>query len=161
MTSRGSPAGIRGIEQLFRKLEAYIKTIAGGAVNLDDENGLDFAVVLFCEAFFQAFFAMEFQQDVVTASDEEKRRAVRRRLKLRQKEPEVRRLIASFEELCDLWPDIQQSSYEEPSPGFTREFHEAYLEPLLTRIAAWASDRGYTEITKRAEHSLSRLEEVL
>jgi hypothetical protein len=69
-------------------------------------------------------------------------------------------LMRSFEELCDLYPEILGYEYGGTFTDF-RQFHERYFKRLLKRIDRWLASTGQSDAAERVEHLSDRYEQRL
>lgn len=136
--------------KLFLLVERYANGLSSGEVAPEDELAPE--VVAFCVNFFQQFLQNEAGLEITGIDDASKEAAIRRRLELGQDKRTlpVRRLIVMFQDLCDMWPDIVEGSYES-SESPSRQFHKIYMPRLLKRIEDWAGASGYSDIANSAE----------
>jgi len=143
------PAGPPPVEpDLFLGLERYARELGQGLHKPGDE--LSSKIVNFCTAFFRQFLKYEVGLEDVRFDEDSKEAVVQQRLRLEQEEftRPVADLLLMFQDLCDLWPDLMQESYEGSESSF-RRFHRSYLPRLLESIERWSRIRGYTDITDR------------
>lgn len=143
------PTGPPPVEPaLFLDLESYAHELGQGLHKPGDE--LASKIVNFCTAFFRQFLKYEVGLEDIRFDEESKEAAVQQRLRLEQEEftRPVADLLLMFQDLCDLWPDLMQESYEGSESSF-RRFHRSYLPRLLESIERWSRIRGYTDITDR------------
>lgn len=135
--------------RLFSYLEKYATDLGKGQVGTDDPISEE--LVTFLEHFFQQFLESEADLEITGIDSESKAAVIARRYQL-PRDPHVdtkRRLMVSFQELCDIWPDISQASYWRSDLLFQR-FHLIYLPRLLRRIEEWAEASECTEIADAA-----------
>ena len=142
---------------VFSFLDRYFDAWESGEI--DDPNGGSSASQLtdFLYTFFQQFFKSVWHVELTGLGKQMKLEAARLRLKEAKGKREARRLIAAFEELCDLWADLSGLQYE-ASRGDLEGFNTDYLPKLLGRVSSWATAEGHDSIALRAKQALFRLE---
>lgn len=135
--------------KLFLLLERYANALSRGEV--EPEGELRPEVVTFCVNFFQQFLQNVVGLEITGIDDESKAAAIRRRLELGQetRTRPIRSLIVMFQDLCDMWPDLVEGTYDTSESPF-RRFHKIYMPRLLKRIEDWARAGGYPDIANRA-----------
>jgi hypothetical protein len=137
--------------ELFDRLASYAKQL--GAKGLQEKKPLkrDAVVVVFCQAFFQQFFEYAFGHEITSVDAQAKAEAARLRITAEGNDALVERaaIIRSFEDLCDLWPDVLGFSYGGLSTEFKR-FHTTFMPRLLDRIVHWLKKDEFTELLTKA-----------
>ncbi len=150
-----SPEDVPSIAlDLFDRVEEYADELSQRLVSGDEESepelATDTAIIVFCENFFAQFFRNVLGVRITGLDQRAKMRAAKKRLELpRPARRQARRLVAQFEKLCDLWPDLQGRSYS-VSVVHRTEFHLTYLPSLFERIEAWAEEAGEIMIASRS-----------
>ncbi len=114
-------------------------------------------LLTFCQNFFAQFFQNVLQQEITSFDMDAKRAAVRLRRGLGKSGDTGGSipLVAWFERLCDIYPDVLALGYGAPIGGY-RSFYDSYMKTLLTRVVVWT--RGlhtYPELADRAQASLT------
>jgi hypothetical protein len=147
--------------QVFDLLDPYIAAVENGEIDVESPVKRRASIAPFLETFFQQFFEAGWNVEVKAIDQTAKVQATRVRLGLdRDTRSKTAKLIASFEELCDLWPDLLGSDYGGP-PSELERFHKTYLPRLIRRISEWAQAEGYPQIQKRAEDGSTRLAKAM
>ena len=141
---------------LFNLVRRYAKQLAASGLPKKDPLRRDATIVVFCQTFFQQFFATEFEYEIEAVDQESKREAARLRVEAAKADThkEALALVRSFEDLCDMWPDVLGFTYGGVSSEF-RRFHVKYVPTLLDRITRWAASAGLEEIASAANDSLA------
>jgi hypothetical protein len=137
--------------ELFDRLTTYAEQLA--SKGLDEKKPLkrDAMVVVFCQAFFQQFFEYAFHHEITSVDAQAKVDASRLRIAAEGNDDLADRvaIVRSFEDLCDLWPDVLGFSYGGLSTEFKR-FHTTFIPRLLGRIIDWLKNDDFGELAARA-----------
>jgi predicted nucleotidyltransferase len=130
---------------LFLELESYAHELGQGLHKAGDE--LSSSIKNFCTTFFRQFLQDEVGLEDVRVDRESKAAVVQQRRRLEQEglTRPVAEVLLTFEDLCDLWPDL---NYVVSESSFQR-FHWDYLPRLLESVERWSRFRGYADITER------------
>ena len=149
--------------ELFDILLKYVRQVERGKVDIESPLQEASPLLTFCENFFAQFFQNELKGKITSVDSAAKKQAVkiRRKLKERGGDKEVLLLVTWFEQLCDIYPDIQNLLYVSEPAGFSLEFHHGYIPTLLKRIEDWARKRNYAQIEKRCRACLEKWKSVL
>lgn len=140
--------------ELFQIVTDYSSALKAGKIDPKNPLKRTTPIIEFCQNFFLQFFENELGHEITGVGNDAKRLAVRLRLEAEKSErpEETRRLIAHFEELCDIWPDVLGVRYPGGSSATDfRNFHATYVVRLLDRACAWAKVRSYVALVERCE----------
>jgi hypothetical protein len=121
-------------------------------------------IVEFCRSFFAQFFENVLGQEITGVDSDTKLEATTKRLELQGEREHIAEpakaeldakvaLISSFEDLCEMWPDVLGFSYGGSASEYKR-FHTTYVPELLGQIETWAGAAGETAIAERAKEAL-------
>lgn len=147
--------------KVFGFLDAHLASVAAGKFDTNTAVKRETPIVTFCVTFFQQLFESRFGEEIVAVDDTAKAQATRIRLGLdRKAEGALVKLVSSFEELCDLWPDILGFAYGGSATEF-RRFHYTYLPRLLERVEDWARVAPEDAILERVTRARARYKEVV
>jgi hypothetical protein len=137
--------------RLFQLLSRYAGDLKEGRIDLRKPLKQSDLVVEFCRTFFQQFFENELTLEIVGVDQIARQQAARLRIGLEQdaSTKPTRDVIRSFEDLCDMWPDVLGFSYG-GLPTEYRRFHATFMPRLLDRIIRWSKERGYSQIATAA-----------
>jgi hypothetical protein len=139
--------------ELFDRIEEYADELQEKAEDEEPALGSGTSIIVFCENFFAQFFRSFLGIRITGMSSRSKMVAARQRRNLSaEKHQATRQLIAQFENLCDLWPDLLGSRYAHSSTLRT-EFNISFLPTLFKRIISWAEERGEERIVQRAREA--------
>lgn len=149
--------------EIFDRVDEYsdeIRQIIAEGDDADPQLATDTSIIVFCENFFAQFFRGLGIR--LTGLDERaKMQAARKRLGLSKTTQQASRsLIAQFEKLCELWPDLQGRGYT-ISLSHRNEFHLTYLPALFRRIRDWADEAGFEDIADRVDEVADYYENAL
>jgi hypothetical protein len=122
-------------------------------------------IVEFCRSFFAQFFENVLGQEITGIDSDTKLEATTKRLELegeREHTAEPAKaeleakvsLISSFEDLCEMWPDVLGFSYGGSASEYKR-FHTTYVPELLAQIETWANAASEMAIAERAREALA------
>lgn len=148
--SRGAPDPVAA--ELFDRLESYAKQLAEKGLPEKKPLKRDATVIVFCQAFFQQFFEYGFAHEITAVDAQAKLEAARLRIAAESDGALAERIavVRSFEDLCDLWPDVLGFTYGGLSSEFKR-FHTNFIPRLLDRIITWLKKDGFADLAERAE----------
>lgn len=147
--------------KVFDFLDDHLTSVASGKFDTNTAVKRETPIVDFCVTFFQQLFESQFREVIVAVDDKSKTQATRVRLGLNGDEQgALVKLVSSFEELCDLWPDVLGFAYGGSATEFQR-FHYTYLPRLLERIETWAQDAEESVLLERVTKSRARYKEVV
>ena len=146
---------------LFDLVVRYANDLADRGLSTRDPLKRDATIVVFCQTFFQQFFEYAFEYEITSIDQETKLEATRLRVEGKRDgaSPEAIALVRSFEDLCDMWPDVLGFTYGGLSSEF-RRFHTKYIPALLERIVRWAVVVGLTAIEVAAKAALATWEQT-
>ena len=150
---------------VFNFLDQHLMAVAAGKFDTTTAVKRETPIVEFCVTFFQQLFESEFREEIVAVDDTSKAQATRIRLRLKRTNVHLAKdglvkLVSSFEELCDLWPDVLGFAYGGSASEFQR-FHYTYLPRLLERIEEWARAARQDKLLERAVAARARYAEVV
>jgi hypothetical protein len=153
----GSPIALG----LFDRVRDYARQLAKDGLSSKKPLKRDATIIVFCQSFFQQFFEYKFGYEITAVDAQAKLEATRLRVASEQNgtSPEAIALVRSFEDLCDMWPDVLGFTYGGLSTEF-RRFHTSYIPRLLKRIGAWASADGLADIRTAARGASSEWTEA-
>jgi hypothetical protein len=145
--------------RLFDLVTQYASAVTSGKTSTKGPLKKTTPIVEFCRTFFQQFFEHVLGREITGIDADAKLAAINLRLDLEEKHgsESVRRLISSFEDLCEMWPDVLGFSYGGSASEFKR-FNTAYVPELLGEIRDWAQEAGYPELVDRAGTALAAFE---
>jgi hypothetical protein len=146
VTARESPVAL----SLFDLVERYAKQIEDGKIDVKNPLKRTTPIIEFCRTFYQQFFEHELGLEIKGVDQSAKAKAIELRHAFDDQAAPVPRLIAWFEELCDIWIDVLGFSYAGSASEF-RRFHNTYVVRLLERIETWARAADYAELLERTK----------
>jgi hypothetical protein len=141
---------------LFEYISEEVDRLRKDSSAIEETLSSDSPIIFFCENFFLQFFENVIQYSITGVDAENKERAARARRRLPA--GPTRMLIAQFERLCEVYPDVFGSG---PSEHDVRDFHEQYIPRLLNRIVDWAEQAPNQAILSPANNALASYQEVL
>lgn len=146
---------------LFDFIDELADDVSNGTLDWQESIDGSSASVLFCESFFDQFFAT-LGHDISGFTHRAKVRASKLALRLRQNDKSstthTRKIIVMYEEFCDMYDDIS-GGYGHETPTTYEDFHMNYLSRLLRITKEWADSRDYNELADRisdAQETLNR-----
>lgn len=125
------------VAELFDRVRGYAAQLSEKGLSVKKPLKQGAPIVLFCQLFFQQFFAYAFDFTITSVDQDAKLRAIALRDE-RHPAAATADVVRSFEDLCDMWPDILGATYGGLGAEFKR-FHTDYVPLLLRRIDAWAA----------------------
>lgn len=149
---------------LFDLVTKYADEVKGEKVPPKGPLRRKTPIVEFCRTFFQQFFENVLDQEVTGIDQETKLEATTKRLELVEERDTAEepakteittkiKLISSFEDLCEMWPDVLGFSYGGSASEFKR-FHTTYVPDLLEQIKTWATVADLPTLAERARAAL-------
>jgi hypothetical protein len=120
-------------------------------------------IVVFCESFFDQFFAKVLHSAITGFDPDSKRKAARMAEQLKGEPPssaELRALVALFESFCDMYLDVIKGSYGAAEITYAR-FHQNYMRRLLERAGRWAEQVPYPDLAARIAQARSVYTEAI
>jgi hypothetical protein len=137
---------------LFDRVRDYARLLAKDGLSTKKPLKRDATIIVFCQTFFQQFFEYKFAYELTAVDAQAKLEATRLRVAAEQDGvgDEAIALVRSFEDLCDMWPDVLGFTYGGLSTEF-RRFHVDYIPRLLKRISGWATADGLADIATAAQ----------
>lgn len=136
---------------LFDRVSQYAKQLSADGLSTKQPLKRDATIVVFCQTFFQQFFEHEFGHEITAVDRQAKEEAAALRIAAEKKrgKKQAVALVRSFEDLCDIWPDVLGFTYGGLTTEF-RRFHTTYIPRLLRRAEAWAKASDMPQIEKAA-----------
>ena len=107
-------------------------------------------IVLFCQSFYEQFFAHVVGKPLTAINQEAKTEAARQRLLLGDSELERRKVLAKFEDLCDLWDGALGFGYDSSTEELHR-FVQQWVPAFLDVVTSWAESVGDTALHAAAD----------
>jgi hypothetical protein len=139
--------------ELFDFVDEFARDVRGGKITAFQVVVGDDTIVIFSESFFDQFFANVLSRPIKQFSAASKRDAGRLAEELRSEAAatrESRALIALFEGFCDMYGELINGSYGAGDIPY-RDFHGAYLSPLLEEAEAWAAQAQEPDLLARVK----------
>lgn len=148
--------------ELFDVLIQYAKDMEAGKIKPTRSMGSTSPALTFCKNFYAQFFQNRLDSEIKRFDREAREAAVRLRLQIKgERGPAaVIQLIAWYEELCDIYPDILALGYGVGGKEIFRELHD-YLLTLLKSTAKWAADENYPSLEQKAQEALKGMRQGL
>lgn len=139
--------------ELFDFIDEFARDVRAGEITALQTVTSDDTIVIFSESFFDQFFANALKRPIRQFSSTSKREAGRLAEELRSEEAATaasRALIALFEGFCDMSGELINGSYGAGDIDY-RDFHLAYLSPLLEEAEAWAAHAQEHDLLARVQ----------
>src|SRR5437764_556673 len=97
---------------LFQRVGDYAAQLGKSGLSTKSPLKQNAPIILFCQLFFQQFFDYEFGFALESVDQDTKQAVVALRIEHEDAaKPEAVALMRSFEDLCDMWPDVLGFAY--------------------------------------------------
>jgi hypothetical protein len=148
--------------RLFDLFDKHIAAVERGDLKADSVLKKEAHIIVFCQTVFAQFFESQFGYEIKSIDEQTKEQATRIRIGLENdpKKDAIRKLVRSFEELCDLWQDVLGFGYG-GSTGEFQAFHRKYVPRLLGRLHKYADENQHAELAQRCGETLARYKTVM
>jgi hypothetical protein len=146
---------------LFKFVTTYAEGLAAGKISPNAKLKVTAPIIVFCQNFFLQFFENVVGKPITSIGTASKRVAATVMVTTKDTAPgEELALVQSFEELCDIYPDVLALGYGGSVASFAK-FHERFIPRLLERIDAWAQTTTDDGLKSAAAESRERYEAAL
>jgi hypothetical protein len=150
--------------ELFDRVDEFAEGVNKSPKKFWKDKSSNEAIGVFCENFFGQFFASLGMQ-ITGFGVKAKEAAVRKRLSLQKRKSfqPARQLIAEYEDLCEIWDDIQGARYIENRQAmadFACTFLPALLEDAIEWLATLTSQDDRRALA-RARESEKKYQELV